>query len=75
MASRTYQLCEEMTLFWLVKCTYTDGCTFSDMKEASNPDLSVRRQVANAIRDACINVGFFYGITSLQECTSLPLII
>jgi len=31
-----------------------------DLKDAMNPDLEVRRALAAHIRDACINVGFFY---------------
>lgn len=32
------------------------------MKEATNPDPVIRQQLAKDIRDACINVGFFYGM-------------
>ncbi|KAF9778583.1 Clavaminate synthase-like protein [Thelephora terrestris] len=31
-----------------------------DLKDATNPDLEVRKALAALIRDACINVGFFY---------------
>ncbi|KAH8104936.1 2OG-Fe oxygenase [Phellopilus nigrolimitatus] len=31
-----------------------------DMKDATNPDPLVRQQLAKDVRDACINVGFFY---------------
>ncbi|KAI5123086.1 hypothetical protein M0805_001442 [Coniferiporia weirii] len=31
-----------------------------DMKDATSPDTSVRQQLAREVRDACINVGFFY---------------
>ncbi|KAF9651654.1 2OG-Fe-II oxygenase [Thelephora ganbajun] len=31
-----------------------------DLKDATNPDLQVREALAVRIRDACINVGFFY---------------
>lgn len=31
-----------------------------DFSQAANPDPVVRRELADLIRDACINVGFFY---------------
>ena len=34
--------------------------SISDMKEADSTDLAARQQLARDIRDACINVGFFY---------------
>lgn len=33
----------------------------SDMKDLDSPDPILRHQLARDIRDACINVGFFYG--------------
>ncbi|TFY72244.1 hypothetical protein EVG20_g744 [Dentipellis fragilis] len=32
-----------------------------DLTEVSNPDPVVQRSLAGQVRDACINVGFFYG--------------
>jgi len=32
----------------------------SDIRDASSPDPVARRRLADLIRDACINVGFFY---------------
>jgi isopenicillin N synthase-like dioxygenase len=33
---------------------------FSDFKDAQSVDPTVRRELADRIRDACVNVGFFY---------------
>ena len=33
----------------------------SDMKDSQSTDTGVRQRLAREIRDACINVGFFYG--------------
>lgn len=52
----------------VIALTDSYGCTFSDMKDAASPDPSVRRQLASVVRDACINVGFFYGIAWPQGC-------
>lgn len=32
-----------------------------NLKDVTDPDLQVRKALAARIRDACINVGFFYG--------------
>jgi hypothetical protein len=37
-----------------------------DLKDATNPDLKVRKALSARIRDACINVGFFYGLAFPQ---------
>ena len=51
---------------------------FRDLKDATNPDLQVRNALAARIRDACVNVGFFYGLVflpnSLRPVLSLPTI-
>lgn len=36
------------------------GCA-SDMTDATSPDLEKRQALASQVRDACLNVGFFYG--------------
>jgi hypothetical protein len=33
---------------------------YRDFKDAESPDPAIRRELADQIRDACINVGFFY---------------
>jgi isopenicillin N synthase-like dioxygenase len=43
-----------------------------DLKDATNPDLQVRNALAAHIRDACINVGFFYG-SALPFTTPHPV--
>jgi hypothetical protein len=49
-----------------------------DLKDATNPDPEARKALATRIRDACINVGFFYGSafppTTLRPVSSLPII-
>ena len=35
----------------------------SDVKDARHEDPAIRRRLANEIRDACVNVGFFYGMS------------
>jgi len=35
--------------------------SFRDLGDATNPDFQVRKALAARVRDACINVGFFYG--------------
>jgi hypothetical protein len=31
------------------------------MTDATSPDLEKRQALASQVRDACLNVGFFYG--------------
>lgn len=34
---------------------------YSDLTNIENSDINLRQALAKEIRDACINVGFFYG--------------
>ena len=45
------------------------------MKDASSKDLAVRQQLAREIRDACINVGFFYGKSAVEIYLRSELVI
>lgn len=36
-------------------------CIYSDLANIKRSDNSLRQALAKEIRDACINVGFFYG--------------
>lgn len=62
--SRTDSSFEEIPImsarFWL----YDDVLIYrlySDIGNATSSDLAARRVLAGEIRDACVNVGFFYG--------------
>ena len=33
----------------------------SDLTDAKSADVNARRRLAELVRDACVNVGFFYG--------------
>ena len=43
----------------------------SDLTDAASPDPELRWQVALNIRDACINVGFFYGQSHGSSCADI----
>lgn len=57
---------EEIPIMFIIPSadqTYADHPFLSprDLKDATSPDLNIRRALAARIRDACINIGFFYG--------------
>jgi len=51
---------------------------FRDLKDATNPDPQAKKALAAHIREACINVGFFYGssflLAVLYPVSSSPVI-
>ncbi|KAI0060472.1 Clavaminate synthase-like protein [Artomyces pyxidatus] len=66
--------------------TAFSGIPIIDLKDIANPDPSVKRALANQVRDACINVGFLYvknhgipeqaisdALAAMKEYFSLPL--
>lgn len=61
--SRTDSTFEQIPVMWawqynLNSFPWRTGCR--DFTNIANPDPVVRRGLANRIRDACVNVGFFY---------------
>jgi hypothetical protein len=52
-----------------VMCVVATSCRYrlfkqgtgSDLKGAVGTDFATRRALADLVRDACVNVGFFYG--------------
>ncbi|KAI1786857.1 Clavaminate synthase-like protein [Ganoderma leucocontextum] len=56
----------------LVLAGFRTDSTFEDipiinLKNAKSDDPTVRKALAEEIRDACINVGFFYGCTAVKN--------
>lgn len=47
----------------------TDSDT-RDLQNVSHSDISIRKDLAKQIRDACINVGFLYGEYRSTRCTT-----
>ena len=78
MPLKTFQSCNYPgPEFLAVKLCRADqrSSRVSDVTDAASPDPSVRLDLAKKIRDACINVGFFYGEPIRIRDTTFPPIV